>query len=82
MEFVILITYAIGALITFFIMYCVACKEYKKSNSHLKFEFWYKEECSTLHSIYTISWPFSIPILIILYIVRKIQDKINKLYGI
>lgn len=82
MELVILITYAIGGFITYFIMYCVACKEYKKSNSNLKFEFWYKQECSSLHSLTTVCWPFAIPILIILYIVRKIQDKINKLYGI
>ena len=81
-EVLVITIYILVGILIYFIEYCVACKEYKESNSILKFKYWYRQNRSSLDSLVAMTWPCAIPLLLICMIFEEIKELINKHYGI
>lgn len=72
--------YLLIALVVYLILYCTACKDYKKS-SYIDFETYVEREEGSL-CLVGILWPVYIVMGIVAVSIDFIKSKIRKHYGI
>ena len=72
--------YFLIALFFYIILYCAACRDYKKS-SYTDFNIYLEREKGCL-SLMSLAWPFYVAIGGIAIIFEFIENKIRKHYGI
>ena len=72
--------YLLIALLFYIILYCAACKDYKKS-SYTDFNIYLEREKGCLY-LMSMAWPFYVVIGGIAVIFEFIKTKIRKYYGI
>lgn len=81
MAYLYILIYFLGAVMTGLWVYISLIKKYKKENTALKFGVWIESYCSTI-LFSTIFWFIALPIWIIIYLINRIIERINKHYNI
>ena len=73
-----ILIYFLGAILTGLCRYILLIKKYKKENSALKFSVWIENYDFSI----IIIWFIVLPVGIIIYLISKIIERINKHYNI
>lgn len=76
-----ILIYFLGAVVTGLWVYILLIKKYKKENTALKFSVWI-ESYDIIILLYALFWFIVLPIGIIIYLISKIIEIINKHYNV
>ena len=81
MIWLFILIYLLGAVITGIWVYISLIKKYIKENTALKFSVWIEDYDSTIFAS-ALLWFIVLPIGIILYLIKRIIERINKHYNV